>query len=115
VLRVTADARGNKELHDLSFQLKVLPGDSDAIAAVKEGREPEVPEDASGSQPAAVSESEIEWYDDPRQAPNMRMLAKTIRLPSAKLLFGGAFLVICDTVARTAFAPTELPVGIFTS
>lgn len=33
----------------------------------------------------------------------------------ATVLFGGAFLVICDTVARTAFAPTELPVGIFTS
>lgn len=33
----------------------------------------------------------------------------------ATLLFGGAFLVACDTIARTAFAPTELPVGIFTS
>jgi iron complex transport system permease protein len=33
----------------------------------------------------------------------------------ATALFGGAFLVACDTVARTAFAPTELPVGIFTS
>jgi iron complex transport system permease protein len=37
------------------------------------------------------------------------------RLLPATLLFGGAFLVICDTAARTAFAPTELPVGIFTS
>jgi iron complex transport system permease protein len=37
------------------------------------------------------------------------------RLLPATLLFGGAFLVVCDTVARTAFAPTELPVGIFTS
>lgn len=37
------------------------------------------------------------------------------RLLPATLLFGGAFLVICDTVARTAYAPTELPVGIFTS
>lgn len=33
----------------------------------------------------------------------------------ATLLFGGGFLVACDTVARTLFAPTELPVGIFTS
>lgn len=33
----------------------------------------------------------------------------------ATALFGGAFLVACDTVARTMFAPTELPVGIFTS
>jgi len=37
------------------------------------------------------------------------------RLLPATLLFGGAFLVACDTVARTVFAPTELPVGIFTS
>ncbi len=37
------------------------------------------------------------------------------RLLPATLLFGGAFLVVCDTVARTMFAPTELPVGIFTS
>jgi len=37
------------------------------------------------------------------------------RLLPATLLFGGAFLVVCDTVARTSFAPTELPVGIFTS
>jgi iron complex transport system permease protein len=29
--------------------------------------------------------------------------------------FGGAFLVICDTVARTVMAPSELPVGIITS
>lgn len=33
----------------------------------------------------------------------------------ATFLFGGAFLTICDTVGRTVFAPTELPVGIFTS
>jgi len=37
------------------------------------------------------------------------------RLLPATVLFGGAFLVVCDTAARTAFAPTELPVGIFTS
>jgi iron complex transport system permease protein len=37
------------------------------------------------------------------------------RLLPATFLFGGAFLVACDTVARTAFAPTELPVGIFTA
>lgn len=28
---------------------------------------------------------------------------------------GGAFLVLCDTFARTLFAPTELPVGIITA
>lgn len=37
------------------------------------------------------------------------------RLLPATFLFGGAFLVICDTVARTAYAQSELPVGIFTS
>lgn len=37
------------------------------------------------------------------------------RLLPATLLFGGAFLVTCDTLARTVFAPTELPVGIFTN
>lgn len=29
-------------------------------------------------------------------------------------LFGGAFLVLCDTTARTVMAPMELPVGIVT-
>ncbi len=33
----------------------------------------------------------------------------------ATVLFGGAFLVSCDTVARTLIAPTELPVGILTA
>ena len=37
------------------------------------------------------------------------------RLLPATLLFGGAFLVTCDTIARTVFAPAELPVGIFTA
>ena len=37
------------------------------------------------------------------------------RLLPATLLFGAAFLVGCDTVARTVFAPAELPVGIFTA
>ncbi len=36
-------------------------------------------------------------------------------LTPATLLFGGVFLVLCDTLARTAIAPTELPVGIITS
>jgi iron complex transport system permease protein len=33
----------------------------------------------------------------------------------ASALFGGAFLIGCDLVARTAFAPLELPVGIVTA
>jgi len=33
----------------------------------------------------------------------------------ASALFGGSFLVICDLVGRTAFAPIELPVGVVTA
>jgi iron complex transport system permease protein len=29
--------------------------------------------------------------------------------------FGAAFLVACDTLARTVMAPMELPVGIITA
>ena len=36
-------------------------------------------------------------------------------LMPATILFGSAFLVICDTIARTAFAPVEMPVGIITA
>lgn len=33
----------------------------------------------------------------------------------ATLLFGGSFLVICDTLARLVIAPAELPVGVITT
>lgn len=33
----------------------------------------------------------------------------------ASALFGGAFLIGCDLVARTAFAPVEIPVGVITA
>jgi iron complex transport system permease protein len=33
----------------------------------------------------------------------------------ASILFGGAFLAVCDTVARLAMAPAELPVGVITA
>ncbi|HNI59035.1 MAG TPA: iron ABC transporter permease [Pseudomonadota bacterium] len=33
----------------------------------------------------------------------------------SSLLFGGAFLPLCDTVARSLFAPVEIPVGIITA
>jgi len=33
----------------------------------------------------------------------------------ASLLFGGAFLTVCDTFARTVVAPTEVPVGVITA
>jgi iron complex transport system permease protein len=36
-------------------------------------------------------------------------------LGPATILFGGAFLVLCDTAARMIIAPTELPVGILTA
>ncbi|MEZ5316333.1 MAG: iron ABC transporter permease [Vicinamibacterales bacterium] len=33
----------------------------------------------------------------------------------ASAAFGGAFLIACDAVARTVFAPLELPVGVITA
>jgi iron complex transport system permease protein len=33
----------------------------------------------------------------------------------ASALFGAAFLIGCDLIARTAIAPIELPVGIITA
>ena len=33
----------------------------------------------------------------------------------ATVLFGGAFLVACDTLARTVIAPAEIPVGVLTA
>jgi iron complex transport system permease protein len=35
-------------------------------------------------------------------------------LPAAAL-FGAAFTVLCDLIARTIIAPLELPVGIITA
>jgi iron complex transport system permease protein len=37
-----------------------------------------------------------------------------VLLPCAFFL-GGAFLVVCDTVARTAIAPSQIPVGVLTA
>ena len=31
------------------------------------------------------------------------------------MLFGGAFLVICDLLARTVMAPSEIPIGVVTA
>ncbi|MEO0508773.1 MAG: iron ABC transporter permease [Verrucomicrobiota bacterium] len=33
----------------------------------------------------------------------------------ATILFGGTFLLICDTLARTLIAPVEIPVGVLTA
>lgn len=33
----------------------------------------------------------------------------------ASLMFGGGFLTLCDILARTLFAPVELPVGVITA
>lgn len=38
---------------------------------------------------------------------------RTLVIVSA--LFGGTFLVVCDTAARTLWAPAEIPVGVLTS
>ncbi len=37
------------------------------------------------------------------------------RLIPATILFGGSFLVVCDTMARTIIAPAEIPVGVITA
>jgi iron complex transport system permease protein len=33
----------------------------------------------------------------------------------ASVLFGGVFLVLCDTAARVVIFPAELPVGVITA
>jgi iron complex transport system permease protein len=33
----------------------------------------------------------------------------------ASFLLGGAFLAVCDTLGRTLFAPSEIPVGVITA
>ena len=48
---------------------------------------------------------------------SLRMMAgpdHRVLIPSA-FFVGGGFLVLCDTVARTVFAPTEVPVGVITA
>ncbi len=37
------------------------------------------------------------------------------RLLPASFLVGGAFLILCDAVARTALRPAEIPVGVITA
>lgn len=47
----------------------------------------------------------------------MRMLLGSdhrLLLPSS-VLFGGAFMIVADTLARTILAPSELPVGVITA
>lgn len=38
-----------------------------------------------------------------------------VRLLPSSALAGATFLILADTFARTAFAPTEIPVGVFTA
>jgi iron complex transport system permease protein len=38
-----------------------------------------------------------------------------VRLIAASALGGAIFLILSDTFARTLFAPTEIPVGVFTA
>jgi iron complex transport system permease protein len=37
------------------------------------------------------------------------------KLPLVAALMGGLFLVVCDTLARTVFAPREIPIGVVTA
>ncbi len=37
------------------------------------------------------------------------------RILPISVIFGAAFLVYCDTIARTVFAPSELPLGVVTA
>jgi iron complex transport system permease protein len=37
------------------------------------------------------------------------------RILPISVLFGAAFLVFCDTIARTVMAPSELPLGVVTA
>jgi iron complex transport system permease protein len=37
------------------------------------------------------------------------------RLAPASIAFGGGFLTLCDTLARTLIAPVEIPVGVITA
>ncbi len=48
-------------------------------------------------------------------AIRIRLGADHRLLIPCSFLLGGAFLAICDTVARTALAPTEVPVGVVTA
>lgn len=41
--------------------------------------------------------------------------AEHSRLYKAAPLFGGGFMVLCDTAARTLWAPAEIPAGVLTS
>ncbi|GGE55337.1 FecCD family ABC transporter permease [Priestia taiwanensis] len=41
--------------------------------------------------------------------------ANHVRLLPLSMLYGGAFLIIADLVARTIIAPTELPIGVITA
>jgi len=36
-------------------------------------------------------------------------------LAPASLLFGGSFLIVCDTISRLIIAPAEIPVGVITT
>ncbi|MDZ4797302.1 MAG: iron ABC transporter permease [Bryobacteraceae bacterium] len=48
-------------------------------------------------------------------ALRIRLGADHRLLIPGSFLLGGAFLAICDTVARTAMAPSEIPVGVITA
>ena len=37
------------------------------------------------------------------------------RILPLSMLFGGAFLVVCDLLARVVLAPSEVPIGVVTA
>lgn len=66
---------------------------------------------------AAVSASGIIGFIGLIIPHMMRMITGSdhrLLLPSAAL-FGGSFLIVADTIARTVTAPAELPVGVITA
>jgi iron complex transport system permease protein len=48
-------------------------------------------------------------------ALRLRLGADHRLLIPCSFLLGAAFLALCDTLARTALAPTEVPVGVVTA
>ncbi|MGH9666288.1 MAG: FecCD family ABC transporter permease, partial [Bryobacteraceae bacterium] len=48
-------------------------------------------------------------------ALRLRLGADHRVLIPCSFLLGAAFLTVCDTVSRTALAPTEIPVGVITA
>ena len=66
---------------------------------------------------AAVSVSGIIGFVGPIIPHSVRMIegSDNRRVMPVALLGGAVFMLVCDTIARTAVAPTEIPIGIITA